>query len=179
MRSLKERLRHILFAADPTRVRQLVETETKPPVSIRPCAKVGELAPHLPSEWTCYEQRYLMMAPLSAAQSQKRKALPAGYTLLIRQTGKIVAAEVRDRSENLVASGRIVITSPYVMVDNIGTKPADQRRGLGTMVMTALNRAALEAGAATGLLEASPDGHALYSSVGWFVHTLYASAYLA
>ncbi len=120
-----------------------------------------------------------MMLSLSAARSRGRREPPSGYTVSIRRTGAVVTAEIRDGSQGLVASGRIAITGPYAIVDDIGTEPAHRRRGLGTVIMETLNRVALEAGAATGLLVATPDGHALYSSVGWLVHTPYASASLA
>ena len=177
--SPKERVRHILFAPEPARIKHVLETETEPPVSLKVCAETGELAPHLPTRWACHEQRYLMMAKLSAAQSRKRRDRPTGYAISVRRTQAIVTAEVRDGSGAMTARGRIALTGPYVIVDDIVTEPTHRWRGLGRMIMTALNQAALEAGAATGLLVATPDGLALYRSVGWLVHTPYASAYLA
>lgn len=41
------------------------------------------------------------------------------------------------------------------------------RRGLGRAVMTALAEAALDQGATTGLLSASPEGVPLYESLDW------------
>ncbi|WP_428393909.1 GNAT family N-acetyltransferase [Lichenicoccus sp.] len=177
VRSPKERVRNVLFALEPARIRELVATETEPPVSIKVCAEVAELAPYLSDRWALHEQRYLMTLPLTATQD--RRELPNGYNLSLRQNGSVVTASIRAGFGHPAAIGRVAITVPFAIIDDVETSQAHRRRGLGTLIMTALNRVAAEAGAATGLLVATPDGHALYASVGWQVHTPYASAYLA
>jgi len=57
--------------------------------------------------------------------------------------------------------------------DQIMTDPAHRRRGLASVVMTALTDAARAEGARRGLLLASEVGSLLYAALGW--RTLSAS----
>ncbi|MFJ8495383.1 GNAT family N-acetyltransferase [Streptomyces sp. NPDC094038] len=61
------------------------------------------------------------------------------------------------------------------MADQILTAPVHQRRGLGSAVMGALQQQALAAGATRTVLGASPQGRALYESLGWRTHTAFVS----
>ncbi|MFD9068413.1 GNAT family N-acetyltransferase [Kitasatospora purpeofusca] len=63
------------------------------------------------------------------------------------------------------------------MADQIETAPAHRRRGLGSVVMRALEDAGHRHGAATGLLVATPEGKALYSTLGWTLRATMASLY--
>jgi len=51
--------------------------------------------------------------------------------------------------------------------DQIVTQEAHRRRGLGRMIMNGLIQRALEHGARQGALIATPDGRALYRTLGW------------
>ena len=172
-------MRYVLLALGPARVRQLAANEREPPAAIKVCAEVADLARHLPDHRLLHEQRYLMTMPLSDARASADRKLQPGYSLAIRKEEAVITAEIRDEAEVLAASGKIAITPPYFIVDDIGTEAGHRRRGLGSAMMAALNRASIEAGARTGLLVATSDGHALYSAIGWRVRTPYASAYLA
>ena len=176
--SPKERVRYVLYAPDPRRIAALDAAAGEPPVSIKVCADVAVLAGLLPSRWKLHEQRYLMSAPLCHQARPPEQSRNPDFNLNTRRVGGLVRTEIRHRSGLLVASGAMALMPPHAIIDNIGTDPAFRRQGLGTIVMASLNEAALDAGAQTGLLVATPDGHALYSSVGWHVVAPYASAYL-
>jgi GNAT superfamily N-acetyltransferase len=60
--------------------------------------------------------------------------------------------------------------------DQIQTHEQHRRRGLGRVVMNALRQTASKHGGYHGLLVATPDGHALYSTLGWQMHSLYTTA---
>ena len=65
----------------------------------------------------------------------------------------------------------------YGVVDQVWTRPADRRRGLGTLLMTMLGNRAVSLGLTTGVLSATDDGRALYRSLGWAVRGALAGAF--
>ncbi|MER5227101.1 GNAT family N-acetyltransferase [Streptomyces flaveus] len=58
---------------------------------------------------------------------------------------------------------------PTFVVDQVETDPAHQRRGLGRVVMHTLTDITAGQGATAGVLVATPEGRALYETVGWHV----------
>jgi GNAT superfamily N-acetyltransferase len=66
-----------------------------------------------------------------------------------------------------MARGLAAIVGSDAVMHDIQTDPAHRRRGLGSVVMGALSRRALERGARTGLLMATTDGFQLYRKLGW------------
>ncbi|WP_193611866.1 GNAT family N-acetyltransferase [Nocardioides lijunqiniae] len=91
---------------------------------------------------------------------------PDGVDLEVH--GKRLQAVVRAGDE-VAASGWVTVLGEHAIVDRVGTAPAHRRRGHASRVMSALERWACENGARTGLLAASPEGQALYASLGWDV----------
>jgi ribosomal protein S18 acetylase RimI-like enzyme len=67
----------------------------------------------------------------------------------------------------IAAHGMAAIVGDDAVMHDIQTDPAYRRRGLGSIVMGALSRRALERGATTGLLMATADGFHLYRKLGW------------
>ncbi|WP_329005366.1 GNAT family N-acetyltransferase [Kribbella sp. NBC_00709] len=67
----------------------------------------------------------------------------------------------------VAAHGMAAIVGADAVMHDIQTDPAYRRRGLGSIVMGALSRRALERGATTGLLMATTDGFHLYRKLGW------------
>jgi ribosomal protein S18 acetylase RimI-like enzyme len=67
----------------------------------------------------------------------------------------------------IAAHGMVAIVGDDAVMHDIQTDPAYRRRGLGSIVMGALSRRALERGASTGLLMATTDGFHLYRKLGW------------
>ncbi|MEU8224798.1 GNAT family N-acetyltransferase [Kribbella sp. NPDC048915] len=66
----------------------------------------------------------------------------------------------------LAASGRMAMLPTGAVADMIVTDPAHRRRGLARAVMTALATAAAPR-SPTAYLAASPQGHPLYTTLGW------------
>jgi GNAT superfamily N-acetyltransferase len=65
------------------------------------------------------------------------------------------------------ASGMMAVVGSDAVAHAIRTDPAHRRRGLASVVMSALAQHAIQAGATTGLLIASAEGERLYRSLGW------------
>lgn len=59
------------------------------------------------------------------------------------------------------------VVDGHTVYDQILTQPEHRRLGLGTAVMSALTQRSLERGAGHGIMIASPDGRALYQTLGW------------
>lgn len=70
-------------------------------------------------------------------------------------------------SEAPAARGQAAVVREDTVFDRIETAPAHRRRGLGSVVMAALAEGVVTLGARDGVLVASPDGRALYTSLGW------------
>lgn len=64
----------------------------------------------------------------------------------------------------------------HAIFDQVVTSPAHRRLGLGRHAMAQLSQAAQARGAESGLLVATEDGRALYTSLGWRVESLMTAA---
>ena len=71
------------------------------------------------------------------------------------------------RDEGVAAEGHVAVRGDDAVFDRIETMPGFRRQGLATWVMGELTGYAMGQGATTGLLTASAEGAALYTSLGW------------
>jgi len=78
---------------------------------------------------------------------------------------RVVVRLVRD--ERVAAEGYVAVRGQDAVFDRIETTPGFRRQGLATWVMGELTGYAVGQGATTGLLTASAEGAALYTSLGW------------
>lgn len=78
---------------------------------------------------------------------------------------------VRTSEGHFAARGQVAPTGRSAVIDQIETAPEHRRRGLGGLVMRTLQDTAHAAGATTGVLVGTPDGQALYSTLGWTTHS--------
>ncbi|MGW7263548.1 GNAT family N-acetyltransferase [Streptomyces sp. NPDC054842] len=125
----------------------------------------------------------LMTAPLTAtgpaaeaAPSDGAHSPPDGYRLRTWSRGGVGHALVLSADGSWAAHGHVAPTGATAVFDRIETAPAHRRRGLGRLVMRALTGLAVAAGAGTGVLAGTPDGRALYESLGWRVDAPLTSA---
>jgi GNAT superfamily N-acetyltransferase len=100
-------------------------------------------------------------------RQQPLSAPPVPYTASVVEDGSLVDAEVRHPSGEVAAHGTMAVSGADAIAHHIETTAAHRRRGLGSVVMSALTESALALGATTGLLIASPDGQGLYRTLGW------------
>lgn len=106
---------------------------------------------------------------------------PTRLPALGEQTGTVVdkkriKAVTTLPSGEVTASGEMAVTGADAVAHNIRTSPPHRRRGLASVIMTALVQQAIEMGATTGLLVASSEGQQLYASLGWKAHATVLSA---
>ncbi|MFJ6671881.1 GNAT family N-acetyltransferase [Actinosynnema sp. NPDC091369] len=108
-------------------------------------------------------REWLMTRPLV---DHPGRAVPEGYRVTAGGTG-VVKVEVRHSSDEPAASGQAAITGGDAVFDRIETAPPHRRRGLGSAVVATLAAEAVSRGARHGILLASPEGRALYATLGW------------
>lgn len=102
-------------------------------------------------------------------------ALAAGYRLTV-EGDEVIVASAYDGAGFLAASGRAALASDPAVFDQIETHKNHRRRGLGRSVMDALSVAASQRGVQRGVLVATPDGRALYTTLGWRSHAYLTTA---
>jgi GNAT superfamily N-acetyltransferase len=110
----------------------------------------------------------LMWRPLAGTPDPARGADVSAYDVQHDVDGdRLTVRLVAD--ERVVSEGTVAVVGHDAAYDRIETLAARRRRGLGGWVMAELDRWAVEQGARSGLLVATPDGAALYASRGWRV----------
>ncbi|GAA2805113.1 GNAT family N-acetyltransferase [Crossiella cryophila] len=170
--------------AQPDRHRELITLHIEaPPDSVRPLAEVvaTQEEPTLltvPTHHPDEVEQVLRAAGLTIrgyrewimtrdAATHPRRSAPTGYTCRTTVTGRVISTEVRHESGEVAASGLAGVIGTDVIPDKIETADAHRRRGLGSVVMGELMAEAVDRGATTGILFASPDGERLYTKLGW------------
>ncbi|MGQ4330228.1 GNAT family N-acetyltransferase [Streptomyces hayashii] len=170
--------RHVLghthdAVTEPT-VRNVAGAVTGAGVWLKVFADPAVVGPWLgPGWWIDPEPGFLMTAPLAATPPG---AAPDGYRIRTWSRGGVTRTTVAAPDGSLAARGQMAPTGATAVVDQIETSPGHRRRGLGALVMRTLHHAAAGQGARTGILGATPQGRALYESLGWRVESSLTSA---
>ncbi|MFD8695582.1 GNAT family N-acetyltransferase [Kitasatospora purpeofusca] len=167
--------RHVLPEPTEPDVRKLVAATTAPGTWLKVFTDDDTVRPWLGPGWRFDVPGYLMTVPLAAGGP----VVPAGYTLTTWERGGVVRALVRTGAGHFAARGQLGLAGAVAVADQIETAPAHRRRGLGSVVMRALEDAGHRGGAETGFLVATPEGKALYSTLGWTLRATMASLYYA
>lgn len=158
-------VRHVLLDADAGTARGLVGATAEPATWIKAFLEPDLMEPWFPPEWEPTDPGFLMAVDLRPSAVRT----PDGYTATTETVGGVISVRVQAADGELAARGQIGLTGAACVFDQIVTEEAHQRRGLGTVVMGALTNAAVENGAATGLLGATLQGRALYETLDWKV----------
>ena len=91
---------------------------------------------------------------------------PASYELATETDESLEYVRLLHEGE-VAARGMVAIVDNDAVMHDIHTDPAHRRRGLGSVVMGALSRRAVDHGARAGLLMATTEGVHLYTKLGW------------
>lgn len=170
--SPQQRARYVLPKFDSNTLADLTSNIEEPWTFIKICADPRLVTDVLPKAWTVQTPRYMMTAMLTD--------FPTDYTgafdRSVSYERSVIKAEFRGDEGDVVASGRAAVVGSLCVFDQIQTDERYRRRGLGRATMKTLCEAALENGCSRGVLVATDDGHALYSEIGWNVHSLVTSA---
>lgn len=109
------------------------------------------------------EQKVLM----SAGLREHPRPVTAGYEVEVRSEGPLEYVRILASDGSVAARGMAAVVGRDAVMHDIQTEPEHRRRGLGSVVMGALSRRAVERGAETGLLMATVEGVHLYRKLGW------------
>ncbi|MEW2168170.1 GNAT family N-acetyltransferase [Streptomyces sp. NPDC007084] len=159
-------------------VRKVADAVTAPNIWLKVFTEPSDVRSWLGEGWwTDPDPAYLMSVPLTLAEGPgPAAALPDGYRLRTWSRGGVVRAMITASDGSWAARGQIAPTGVTAVVDQIATSAAHRRRGLGRAVMRTLAEAAIHQGAETGVLAGTPDGRALYETLGWRVEAPLLSA---
>ncbi|MFF3678809.1 GNAT family N-acetyltransferase [Streptomyces sp. NPDC002120] len=162
-------MRHVLHSADEATVRELTGHATAPGAWLKALVPPETLEPWLAPGWRLAGgPGYLMSAPLPGADAARAPTgTPDGYRLDTWTRAGVTRVLVRTADGTFAARGQVAVTGLGAVVDQVETDPAHQRRGLGRLVMRGLTAAAAGQGATAGVLGATPEGRALYETMGW------------
>lgn len=164
------RVRYVL--PDPASAVPRAAGLTEPGTWLKVCG--SEL--RLGSRWTIGAPEHLMSIELGTARALTP---PEHYTVELHSTGDVHDAVVRTAGGQFAAKGRVAVRGGAAVIDMVETDPAHRRRGLGSVVMAELSRAAAERGADRAVLVATEAGRALYENLGWTVESPITAAHLA
>lgn len=156
-------VRHVLVDADDAAIRELAGSVTVPTTSIKAFRESAELGRLLTPDWTPDPPGCLMAAALRPSAAR----ITGDYRVTVEHARGITSARVTTGDGTIAASGQVAVTGETCVFDQIETAPGHRRRGLGSAVMAALTTSATGLGAATGILNATVQGRALYEALSW------------
>ncbi|KOV78566.1 GNAT family N-acetyltransferase [Nocardia sp. NRRL S-836] len=165
-------VRHVLPEASAAGPRAAALTE--PGTWLKVCGAPEQVRPLLTPAWTVGAPEYLMSVELGV---RAPVTPPAPYAVELRGTGDVRDAVVLAGGE-VAAKGRVAVHGRAAVIDVVETDPAHRRRGLGSVVMSELTRAAAARGATRAVLVATEAGLALYRGLGWTVVSPVTAAHL-
>jgi GNAT superfamily N-acetyltransferase len=91
------------------------------------------------------------------------------YRVEVEHAAELDHVRIVHRDGTVAARGMAAVVGADVVMHDIHTDRDHRRRGLGSVVMATLSRQAIEQGATTGFLLATPDGVQLYRRLGWLL----------
>jgi GNAT superfamily N-acetyltransferase len=173
----QQKARYVLPEYRPEVVADLAARIHTPWTFIKACAEPRIVAEVLPQTWTVQAPEFMMTVALADnIRSQGEPVLPKGYAARVVDEGSIVRVQVEDAAGEIAASGQCALHGESGMFDQIVTQESHRRRGLGSAIMKLLSSEVVARGKKYGVLVATADGRALYSAIGWAVHSPVTSA---
>jgi hypothetical protein len=163
-----------VFPALTEAVRRRAEAVTEPWVFLKICAPDHAVRPLLPPGWVIQQPGFMMVCGFPMRPGTA--GLPPGYSLAIARDAAGIHALITAPGGETAASGTAVRVRGHAIYDRIVTQPEHRRRGLGRAIMHALEGAARAHGLHEAVLVATPEGRALYESLGWRLHAPYTTA---
>ena len=166
-----ETRRHV-FAYPTDGLRELAKAVSLPRIFIKLCGSTEELRALVPPRWQIQSASYMMTYE---GEIGGQVQLPAGYRIEVSKAGSVTAARILAAGDDIAASGFAAELDGVFIYDRIVTDAAHRRQGLGRAIMATLG-SARNSSASKQVLVATEDGRRLYSSLGWTIHSPYATA---
>lgn len=105
-------------------------------------------------------------------------AVPPGYECEIDKQGSLIAVRIVTPNGELAASGYGASVNGVFVYDRISTEPPHRRRGLGSAIMTLLEKEANQPTIQHALV-ATEEGRRLYTRLGWAVRSQWTTALIS
>lgn len=173
---LPDQIRRFVYPAPCEAAAARARSIDAPFTFLKVATSADAVQPLLPSGWQIGPPGFMMTAPPRAVPVFDQTC---GYRLSLEQIGEqVTLATITTPEGELAASGRIGLVDDVASYDRIRTQDAHQRRGLGRALMGTLGNIANTAGAKRWVLVATPEGRALYETLGWTVHAPYTTAFI-
>ena len=169
----EHRVRYVL--PDPDSAGPRASGLTEPGTWLKVCGSPEQVRPALSSRWTVGAPEFLMSTGLG---TRPPTTPPDPYTVELHSTGDVHDVVVRAADGGCAAKGRVAVRGRAAVIDVVETDPAHRRRGLGSVVMSELERVAAADGAVRAVLVATESGRALYEKLGWTVESPITAAHL-
>ncbi|HYH15637.1 MAG TPA: GNAT family N-acetyltransferase [Flavisolibacter sp.] len=169
----QQRVRYVFPKVSST-FQHLAETIQEPWHFLKVCTPPEVIHSLLPPQWMIQPTGYMMTC--SGPMSTTKTCLLEGYTLTLETDVVVPIAKIYAADGAVAAMGRVVFVNDFAIYDRIETHPDHRRRGLGSVLMKALEAFSADHGRKKGLLVATAQGKALYETMGWQLHTLYTTA---
>jgi GNAT superfamily N-acetyltransferase len=176
----RQQARYVLPRFEPRSLLTLAEAINTPWTFIKVCAELKPVAEALPKPWTVQEPRLMMTAALAhTADHPDADGVSRDYSSHLSVEGDVIGAQWRDGAGMVVASGRAAMVDFSCIFDQIAVHEHHRRRGLGRALVGLLRQEAIKRHKKRGILVATSEGQALYSTLGWDAHSAYASAVIS
>lgn len=172
---LPQETRRYVFARPEHSIRALAQSIIAPNIFIKMCGTGEQLMALVPSHWQLRPTSYLMTTD---RLHHNMPPLPIGYRLELSTEQSVTMARVLAEDDSLAASGYAAEHDGYFVYDRIGTEAAHRRLGLGRAIMMAL-ASTRQSSDSQQVLVATEEGRALYSTLGWIMHSPYSTAFIA
>ncbi|PXX41431.1 GNAT family N-acetyltransferase [Undibacterium pigrum] len=157
--------RYILPGNIPGTIQKLAREIDTPDTWLKICAPHSSIVGLLPERWHIKPPEYLMSKILSHTTVN----MPETYSIALTVDGHAVTARVCNQEGKHAATGRMAIHGTHAVFDQIVTEPAHRRRGLANAIMQSLSNHAVSKQAEQGVLVATDEGRALYTTLGWLL----------
>ncbi|ATU92143.1 GNAT family N-acetyltransferase [Phyllobacterium zundukense] len=171
---LPDQKRRHVFPAYSDHVRQHADSIAEPSIFLKVCAPPEIVRANLPPPWRIESPGFMML--LSGPMQGGPASLPDGYVFDHQQHAGVTIVNILDGGGEIAATGRIAFPGELAVYDRIRTHDNHRRKGLGRALMKQLETLSHEKGIRRAALVATPDGRALYETLGWQLHSLYTTA---
>lgn len=151
---------------------ELADAINEPGVFLKVCACFDEFKNKIPERWIVQPQGYMMYC--NSPMKFTDKDLPGEYRFEYDQYDSTFVVRILSNNE-VASSGRIVFVDDLAVYDRISTEKKHRRKGLATILMKELEKAAISKGYSANFLVATEEGKKLYESLGWKLYSVYTS----
>ena len=172
---LPNETRRYLFPRAVEGLREIAERIREPRIPLKLCDTPEIMRSYLPSRWEISPANFVMTCREAIGGDVDAQHPPAGYRLELHTGSDVTEAIILSTAGEIAASGYAARHGDVFVYDRIVTAESHRRKGLGTIVMTAL-ASARHVSAELQILVATPEGRELYRSLGWMDYALYTSA---